>query len=192
MNNAVDFVHMVLDRVVTEGSIVIDATLGNGHDAEFLAGRIGTTGVLYGFDIQQEAVRAASDKLKNHQGQLRLLGIGHEHLAASISPEHAGVVSAVVFNLGYLPGGDKAVTTVTETTIDAVTQALGVLRPGGIMTIVGYAHPEGERECAALRQLLGILPQSEFACAETKFVNQRGNPPVGFVVYKRTTSGVRT
>jgi threonine dehydrogenase-like Zn-dependent dehydrogenase len=97
-----------------------------------------------------------------------------------------GAVSAVVFNLGYLPGGDKAVTTEANTTIKAVTQALGVLRPGGVVTIVGYAHPEGQRECAALRQMLGTLPQQEYTSSETNFVNQRGNPPVGFVVYKRT------
>ena len=186
MNNAVDFVHMVLERVVTRGSVVIDATLGNGYDAEFLAGLVGTTGVLYGFDVQQEAVRAAEDKLNNHQLQMSLLCMGHQQLAASIAPEHVGAVSAVVFNLGYLPGRDKAITTIAETTVDAVRQALGVLRPGGAIVIVGYGHPEGEREQHALRQLLGTLPQHEFTCAETNFVNQRGNPPVGFVVYKRT------
>jgi predicted methyltransferase len=185
MNNAVDFAHMVLERVVARGSIVIDATLGNGHDAEALAGLVGSTGVLYGFDIQQDAVRATADKLKNYQLQLHLLCVGHQHLAANIAPEHVGHVSAVVFNLGYLPGGDKSVTTVAETTIDGIRQALGVLRPGGVIAIVGYGHPEGEYEQHALRQLLGTLPQQQYSCSEANFLNQRGNPPVGFVVYKR-------
>jgi 16S rRNA C1402 N4-methylase RsmH len=186
MNNALDFVHMVLEGAVAHGSVVIDATLGNGHDAEFLAGRIGAAGVLYGFDIQPQAVEAAAAALERNPAQIRLYCIGHQNLASAIAPEHVGAVSAVVFNLGYLPGGDKAVTTEANTTIEAVTQALGVLRPGGVVTIVGYAHPEGQRECAALRQMLGTLPQQEYTSSETNFVNQRGNPPVGFVVYKRT------
>ncbi len=38
-----------------EGDIVIDATMGNGHDTQFLAELVGENGHVYAFDIQESA-----------------------------------------------------------------------------------------------------------------------------------------
>jgi len=50
----------------------------------------------------------------------------------------------VAFNLGYLPGGDKDIITVSETTSLALEAAKRILMPGGLISIVVYVgHPGG-------------------------------------------------
>ena len=49
-----------------------------------------------------------------------------------------GRITAVMFNLGYLPGEDHGITTRSETTIAALDQALGFLAARGIVTLVLY------------------------------------------------------
>ena len=45
--------HQHIQKRLQDGAIVIDATIGNGHDTLFLARRVATTGLVYGFDIQK-------------------------------------------------------------------------------------------------------------------------------------------
>lgn len=50
----------------------------------------------------------------------------------------------VAFNLGYLPGGDKATITKSETTLQALEAAKRMLAPGGLISLVVYVgHPGG-------------------------------------------------
>lgn len=50
----------------------------------------------------------------------------------------------VAFNLGYLPGGDKEITTQTETTLLALEAAGRIIEPGGLISAVVYVgHPKG-------------------------------------------------
>ena len=46
--------------VVLPGGCVVDATLGNGHDALVLARLVGPAGHLYGFDVQVRPLRSAA------------------------------------------------------------------------------------------------------------------------------------
>lgn len=185
MRNAITFVHAILRDTVKAGDVVIDATVGNGHDTQLLADLVQHNGLVYGFDVQQEAIDAARSLLGGSSERLRLTCAGHETIATAIDPAHRGRVKAVTFNLGYLPGGDKTITTNAETTLPAIEQAIGMLSPDGIITIVCYQHPEGLREINAVRNLLQQMPQPQFSCLETNFVNQRGNPAVVFIVYMR-------
>lgn len=67
--------------------------------------------------------------------------------------EH-GKVSAIMFNLGYLPGGDHAITTTTEDTIFALNEAYGILRQGGVITALCYrGHSEGTKETKKVFEL---------------------------------------
>ena len=118
----------ILDAL-REGSTAIDATLGNGHDAERLCARVGETGHVFGFDVQKEAVERTRQRLAD-QGLLSratLFCAGHERMA-ELAPPGA---DAIVFNLGWLPGAQHAVTTRVETTLAAVSQAV-VLNMGAI------------------------------------------------------------
>ena len=108
----------VLMSAVLPGDRVIDATMGNGHDTAFLCETVGPSGHVYAFDIQPQAV-ASTEMLLRQAGLLDradLYCAGHQRMDEYVTEP----VSAVVFNLGWLPGGDHSVTTFWETTREAV------------------------------------------------------------------------
>lgn len=135
------------------GGLTIDATLGNGHDALFLARRVGPSGRLFGFDRQAEAVRNSLARLAaaGAATQATLYLAGHETLLTRLPPHAVGAIDAAMFNLGYLPGGDKSQTTRPETTLAALDQVWQALRPGGRLSVIAYVgHPGGADEQAAV------------------------------------------
>jgi SAM-dependent methyltransferase len=147
-------VHQRLADLLKPGDTVIDATAGNGHDTLFLARHIGETGRVIACDIQQAAIDATRARLAQQQLLTRasLLHKGHEHLA-EIVPRHLhGQISAILFNLGYLPGADKSRITRTQTTLQALDAAAKLLRPTGILSVIAYpGHPGGDQESLAAR-----------------------------------------
>ena len=48
---------------VQEGDLCIDATMGNGNDTLLLSQLCGTSGKVYAFDIQKQALEATQAKL---------------------------------------------------------------------------------------------------------------------------------
>jgi len=184
-DNAVSFVHYLLDATLRPGDVVVDATLGNGWDAALLARCVGPTGTLYGFDIQQVALDVTQVRLRDSGVSARLHLAGHETMSEHVDNEHAGAIRAVTFNLGYLPGGDKTITTHAETTHAALKAARELLAPDGVISLVCYRHAEGERELTLLREYLATWPQERYTCTETQFVNQQNTPPVAFFIKSR-------
>ena len=70
----------VLIQAVQPGDTVIDATMGNGHDTQFLCERVGPAGRVYAFDVQEQAV-ASTEALLRREGLLdraRLFCCGHQ------------------------------------------------------------------------------------------------------------------
>ena len=174
----------VLQRAVAQGDAVIDATMGNGHDTLFLCNLVGETGRVYAFDVQEKAVENTGKRLSDAgmADRARLFCLGHEHLAEQVSPG----VSAVVFNLGWLPGGDHSVTTCWETTKAAVSSALSLLKKGGVLVICAYpGHAEGERERQALAAYLSALRPQEFNALWQTFLNAGEGAPECFVIQKQ-------
>ncbi|HRK73893.1 MAG TPA: class I SAM-dependent methyltransferase, partial [Rhodothermales bacterium] len=147
-----DFTKSLMTKVLKEGDVAIDATLGNGYDALFLRQQVGTTGFIWGFDIQETALKAAIGRFErqfpnasNHSFVLK----SHAKMREIMGEEAVGSVSGVMFNLGYLPGGDKTVITQSGTTISALEQAIELLRVGGLLTVVAYpGHMGGAKEAA--------------------------------------------
>mgnify|MGYP002996185014 FL=1 len=119
----------VLRQVVQPGDTVVDATLGNGHDTLMLCELVGETGRVIGFDIQPDAVERTRERLAD-AGMLSrctLYAEGHEHLSERVITP----IRTATFNLGWLPGGDKRITTHWETTRAAISAALSLLMKGG-------------------------------------------------------------
>ncbi|WP_455206471.1 FAD-dependent oxidoreductase [Kaarinaea lacus] len=138
---------------IQQGDVVIDATVGNGYDTEFLARCVGVPGHVYGFDIQQQAIANTLQRLVSFglEGRVTLYHAGHESMAEYINPDLHGDITAVVFNLGYLPGSSKTVQTQMQSTISALNLAIRMLKVGGIISIVCYTgHPGGEHEALAV------------------------------------------
>ena len=152
----------IASKVLSEGDIAIDATCGNGHDTLFLAERVGASGVVYGIDIQKDAIKVAQQKLAD-AGVLercRLVTSSHANLETIVAPEHMGRVSVVMLNLGYLPFGDKNIVTKSDSTLAALDQSLKFIRPGGLLSVLAYpGHPGGQVESNGVREW--ILDRSD-------------------------------
>jgi tRNA A58 N-methylase Trm61 len=171
-----DLAHLIVGAVLQPGDWAVDATVGNGHDTAFLAACVGPSGRVFGFDVQASALAAATRRLRGHNA-VTLLHRGHEHIADALPGEASGRVAAVMFNLGYLPGGDKAIITTAETTLRALTGALSLLRVGGVVTVVLYpAHPGGGAEAEAVRGLAVLLPQALTVTHHTRLGADRPVP----------------
>jgi hypothetical protein len=151
MMRATDLAHLLMRQSLKAGDWAVDATVGNGHDTALLAECVGPSGRVFGFDVQQEALTATAKRVRSPP-QVTLIHAGHETLAEHLPAEGRGRLAAVMFNLGYLPGGSKAVVTRTQTTLAALEQALGNLAVRGLVTLVLYpGHPGGDEEAAAVR-----------------------------------------
>ncbi len=173
----------ILMRSVQPGDTVIDATMGNGHDTQFLCEAVGPAGRVYAFDVQESAVSATSSLLRKEglSGRAVLFCCSHERMDEFVSDK----VSAVVFNLGWLPGSDHTVTTRWETTAEAVVKALELLLPGGVLVICAYpGHSEGDRERHELPVLLSSLSNKTFNVLHQVFLNAGPGAPECFVVQK--------
>ena len=174
----------ILRQAVAPGDRVIDATMGNGYDTAFLCSLVGEEGRVYAFDLQEGAVASTRERLRaaGLLPRAELFLLGHEHMAGVVKEP----VKAVVFNLGWLPGGDHGITTRTETTLAALRQALDLLLPLGVLTLCAYpGHEEGERELEAVTRFLSSLSPRDFNVLEHRFLNAGPGAPVCFAVQKQ-------
>lgn len=151
--------HQVIRQAIALGEIAIDATVGNGHDALVLCEAVGPAGMVWGFDTQASAIESANRLLKGRgRHNVHLVCQCHSQLQTIVPPQHHGRVAAVMFNLGYLPRGDHAITTQAATTQVALEQGFALLRPGGVITVVVYtAHAGGREESQVVRDWLDGL-----------------------------------
>ncbi|WP_233275828.1 class I SAM-dependent methyltransferase [Salibacterium aidingense] len=182
------FVKEWMKRSLKDGDIAVDATAGNGKDTLYLAQCVGESGKVYSFDIQHEALEKTSRLLENHQLHQRvtLLNDGHENAALRIPENEHTKVKTVIFNLGYLPGGNKAITTRTETTLQAITLLLERMKSGALIMVVVYpGHQEGKREKEELEVYANGLPQQEVQVLRYEFINQVNDPPFLLIFEKR-------
>lgn len=176
--------HDVMHQIVRPGDVVIDATLGNGHDTVMLAKLVGETGHVIGFDIQADAVERTRQRLTQEGliDRCELYAEGHQHIGDRVKLP----IRAAVFNLGWLPGGDKSVTTLWETTQVAISAALSLLEKGGVCTVCAYpGHAEGDRERFALMDWLATLRPQEFNVLQHRFLNAGPGAPECFVIQKQ-------
>lgn len=178
--------HALLRHAVRSGDVVIDATAGNGHDTKFLADLVGETGLVFAVDLQEEALQRTAALLGEATlGRVRLLRSDHAELKRIIPREHHGRTAAVMFNLGYLPGGDRTFATRVDSTMEAVRAALEILRPGGILTVIVYpGHPGGACEAQAVEGLLLDLPPVSFTTARHLSARDSSAAPSLFAVTK--------
>ncbi|MFP3721731.1 class I SAM-dependent methyltransferase [Niallia circulans] len=188
LDRVIPFAHQLLEKAISAGDIAIDATMGNGHDTVFLANLVGKKGKVFSFDIQEAALLATKDKLINQalQEAASLHLCGHEHIMNVIPSQYHGKVTGAVFNLGYLPGGDKSIVTKAETTIAAIEQLLQILSKEGIIVLVIYhGHPEGAIERDKLITYVENINQQEAHVLRYQFINGINNPPFIIAIEKR-------
>lgn len=183
LGSAVYLAQMFLSQTLGSGGTGIDATAGNGYDTLFLASLVGPRGKVYAFDIQPLALQNTRLLLEQHgyAERVQLLQAGHEEMEKFVSSP----VDAVIFNLGYLPGGDHGVTSSAGTTVKAVQTALNLLRPGGRVSIVVYTgHPGGKDEYQRLEEMASALNGRHFHVLKIDFLNRSQRAPSVIVIEK--------
>lgn len=188
LTRVLPFAKQLMKTAAANGDIVIDATVGNGHDTVFLAELVGENGHVFGYDIQEEAIKNTESLLKDHNLHDRVTLFHHSHsdIQETIPIEHHGIISGAMFNLGYLPGGKKDIVTKPTSTIQAIVQLLKVLKKEGIIVLVIYhGHDEGKEERDAVLQFVQRLDQKEAHVLEYRFLNQQNNPPFIIAIEKR-------
>ncbi len=178
----------ILKLAVAEGDIAVDCTVGNGYDTLFLTELVGESGHVYGFDIQKEALKNTRALLEEHGANSRvtLFEASHAEVLERISQEQHSQIRGAIFNLGYLPGGDKEIVTVPDSTIKAVDNLLSVMKKEGVIVIVVYhGHPEGQVERDALLDYVTNLDQKKAHVLQYRFMNQVNNPPFIIAIEKK-------
>lgn len=151
-------VKQILRKRVKRKDLVIDATVGRGNDTLFLA-KLVDQGHVYGFDIQEEAIASTKELLDKEQlDNYTLFLENHAHMYQTLK-HLEGKIKAVVFNLGYLPKGDKSIQTNTKTTRKALDDALLLLNPSGFVLLTIYKHKEGLEEETMIYEYIEEHPE---------------------------------
>ena len=130
-------VHDYLYQQLKPGDHAIDATAGNGYDTVYMAQRVGPSGHVIAIDIQPTAIHNTEQRLNAQEClQQTELQIGdHAEILHSLYPHYAHTISAITFNLGYLPGSDKRVQTTPQTTLRALGASQKLFKPEGYLLV---------------------------------------------------------
>lgn len=170
------FAHQIWKNHLKEGARAIDATCGNGYDTEVLAKL--NLSRLYVFDIQKEAL----ENTRNRVGTNQIISY---HLACHSRFESVdAAVDLIVYNLGYLPGGDKSLTTKLETTLQSFKRGIELLNPEGLISCMCYpGHSEGDREESALLHFSKSLNPKKFQVSHHRALN-RSKAPSLLLIHK--------
>lgn len=160
---------------ITKGDRVIDGTAGNGSDTVFLAEKVGQTGQVYAFDIQEDAIKNTKAKIseKAYENIVQLIQDSH----ANIDQYVEGPISCAMFNLGYLPKGDPAIITKGDSSVKALKKSLELLKVKGIITICIYtSHKGGLEEASIVEAYLEELDKHKYKVLKYSCLNDHSSP----------------
>jgi tRNA1(Val) A37 N6-methylase TrmN6 len=179
-----ELAHRFVREALREGDLAIDATAGNGHDTLMLAERVGESGRVLAFDIQSSAIKSARMHIKDagFQNRVEFHLTSHAKMAELATPSSASVI---MFNLGYLPGGDHGVTTEVAETLRGLESAMFCLKAGGLLTVVCYpGHTEGAIEATAVEEWLQARRNDGWRVAKYAMLGTREPAPFLLVASK--------
>ncbi len=170
--------HHFLSQAVRPGDWVLDATAGNGNDTAFLANLVGPTGRVFAFDVQASAAQATVARLAEESAWCEVWQAGHEEMLEYLPDEARGKLSAVLFNLGYLPGGDKSLITTSASTLAALAHARLVLAAGGALIAVTYpGHAGGDEEAGRVGDWFSALSHRDWSVLHIRCPNRAATRP---------------
>ncbi|MDO4977244.1 MAG: class I SAM-dependent methyltransferase [Eubacteriales bacterium] len=171
-------------QIMPEPKICIDATAGTGQDTLFLCKLTGEDGEILAMDIQEEALVQASRRIQEagYEKKVHFVLDGHQNMDQYMNGKE---VDLIMFNLGYLPGGDHSKATIFSTTKEAVEKGLELLREGGLMTIMIYSGGDsGFAERDAMLPFLKELDHKKYTVILEPFYNKPNTPPLPVYILK--------
>lgn len=171
--SAVAWSHVMLERFLQQDHLVVDLTAGKGKDTLFAAKRARD---VVAMDIQPAAIEQTRALLREQDiKNVRLICDSHEALANYLD---IASVDAFVMNLGYLPGGDKEVTTTWPVTKRTLNELLSAMKSGALISLAIYpGHDAGKVESEGMEALIGALDQKAYKVVKITFPNQNHCPP---------------
>lgn len=171
---------LILKEYLKNGDTVIDATLGNGYDTKTLLEIVGKTGKVYAYDVQEEAINSSKENLKDFKNYMvEFIQKSHEFMDYKEKN-----ISAIVFNLGYLPNSNHHIKTNSMSTIKALEKGLKFLKINGIISVTAYlGHDDGE-EYRALKKFCQNLNSKKYKVIEVNPINQSEISPKLIVIQK--------
>lgn len=179
--------HDRIGQMMPHPADCLDATAGTGRDTVFLLEISDTSGTVTAMDIQQEAIdlteKRITQEMPDHKKRLRLIRDGHQYMDRYFPPRS---LDLILFNLGYLPGGDHKLATRPDTTISGLNHALTLLRPGGLVSVLIYSGGDsGYEEKEAVLEWAGSLDPHEYLVILESFYNRPNDPPLPIYIIKQ-------
>ena len=183
IKNALDLSDLFMKLNIEAGDTVVDATAGNGEDTVYLASLVGETGKVYAFDIQSAAIENTKKRLADENlHNVVLINDGHENIDQYVKEK----IKCAVFNLGYLPKGDKQIVTKPETTVAAIAKCIGLLDEHGIILVCAYTgHPGGRDEYVKIYEYFKKINNTHYDVLLNAFINQPNHPAKLFLLQKK-------
>ena len=174
MKDILVFAKEILQERLPKDGTFVDFTMGNGHDTLYFANYC-SEGHVYAFDVQQMALDNTKKLLDDNGGfdNVTLILDSHHNVDKYVQ----GEIDAGIFNLGYLPGSDKSVTTQCNTTLEALDKAVKMLKTGGVIVVIIYpGHSEGTREADMVEEFCAKLDKHTYNTYKYALLNKK-NPP---------------
>ena len=176
--NALGLSHQFMAAHIREGAFCIDATAGKGRDTLFLCRLVGESGRVLALDIQTDAV-AQTTALLTAEGvadRAQVVRDCHSRLSEYAAPCS---VDGIMFNFGWLPGGDHNTFSHADTSVAAVRAALDLLKVGGVMTLcLYYGRQNGTAERDAILDFLPTIDNRRYTVIRGDFANRTGDVPI--------------
>lgn len=172
-SNIIKISHSLMKQYLNQDDILIDATLGNGFDSLYCSNLVKK---IYAFDIQETALKNSQELLKEKNNIALILDSHENYRAYLLAP------TAAIFNLGYLPGGDKNITTKAASTLKTIKSLLNEHSLRFLLVVVYPGHHEGQKESDQLGLYFNEMTSHEVIII--KLVNRSLTSPYIFLVLK--------
>lgn len=174
----------------------IDATAGTGRDTLFLCSLLEKErgGEIVAMDIQKMALEKTKIRLQKEgyhylnnccerdRKRVHLVLDGHEHIDRYAKKNS---VDFIMFNLGYLPGGNHSLATRPDTTLQALEKSLGLLKKEGMISLMIYSGGDtGFEEKKQVLEWLKKVDSHQYMVLVESFYNRPNHPPLPVFIKK--------
>lgn len=187
LQSPIQLAHFYWEQILEPGDQVLDATCGQGKDSLFLAQKTlrEDSGELYALDIQKEALEKTKAYLEGHLAPMLWNRIHYIHSCHSeLDSFEKEAFKLITYNLGYLPGSDKELTTLLDSSIKSFEKALGLLKKGAYLSITCYpGHENGRVEKEGVLKWAKGLDRSFHLCHH-EWMNRSDSAPSLLLIQK--------
>jgi len=184
LNNVTDITNFLIDNKVNVCDNVLDLTMGNGNDTLTLIKKVGNRGKVFAFDIQKKAIENTKALLIEndlYKDNVFLIEDDHSNVLNYVSCD----ISFAVYNLGYLPCGDKNIVTRGDNTIKSIEAVLQILKSEGMICICAYVgHEGGREEYDKILTFCKNLSKKDFNVVDLEHINRRETSPKMILIEK--------